>query len=512
MEQYLMYLRKSRADHDYTDEPVMDTLKRHRARLDEYCRRHGIYVPENNILFEVATGDSIASRPVMMELLHRVESGAFTAVLCIDMDRLSRGSGADQALVINTFKYSNTQIITPGKTYDFANESDEQFAELGMFIGRNEYRIIKKRLHQGKSDAVKEGKYPFSHQPYGYKKYKLERQRGFSLEVIPEQAEVVRLIFHLFVDEDMGAYRISNWLNEKGYKLRGNPWTACSVAKIIRNPVYIGKIRYENRKIVKVMQSGELVSKSVKNAEPLICDGLHEPIVDTDIFNHAQLIAASMARPHLTGSKPMKNPFSKLLKCSVCGKTLRLQMPHSGRPMLVCPTYHCKTKGVYMDYVEDAILATLNEWLDKYSIGERETPLRPVYDALVGNAAELDKQLSAEHQRQAKIYDLFERGMYTFEDFQTRMNASKEEISRLTESLDSTNKELKHVEKALAERENAEPITRTIVEHYNTLSIKEKNRLLRSVIHHIELDKPKAGHKHKDDFTLTVYPLIPKVT
>lgn len=81
MEQYLMYLRKSRADRDAVDEPVQQTLQRHKARLDEYCRQHRIFIPDENILFEVSSADSIASRPMMIELLHRVETGAFTAVL-----------------------------------------------------------------------------------------------------------------------------------------------------------------------------------------------------------------------------------------------------------------------------------------------------------------------------------------------------------------------------------------------------------------------------------------------
>ena len=244
MKQYLMYLRKSRADRDAVDEPVLQTLQRHRSRLDEYCKQHRIFIPEENVLFEVSSADSIASRPMMMELLHRVESGLFAAVLCVDMDRLSRGSGADQALVINTFKYSGTKIITPSKTYDFANDMDEQFAELGLFMAKSEYRQIKKRMRQGKIDAVKEGKYPAANPPYGYKTYKL-KQKGFSLEVVPEQAEVVKIIFEKYVNENAGSQVIGRWLNEHGYRDQfGNLWSTSHITKILADPTYTGKVRY----------------------------------------------------------------------------------------------------------------------------------------------------------------------------------------------------------------------------------------------------------------------------
>ena len=123
MSGYIMYLRKSRTDRGYAEESVELTLSRHRERLTELCDRMGIRC--DTVLQEVSSADSITGRPEMIRLLQMVETGAYDGVVCIDMDRLSRGSGADQALVISTFKYSGTKIITPGKIYDFAVETDE---------------------------------------------------------------------------------------------------------------------------------------------------------------------------------------------------------------------------------------------------------------------------------------------------------------------------------------------------------------------------------------------------
>ena len=105
MSGYIMYLRKSRTDRGYAEESVELTLSRHRERLEELCRTMSIHC--DTVLQEVSSADSITGRPEMIRLLQMVETGAYDGVVCIDMDRLSRGSGADQALVINTFKYSD---------------------------------------------------------------------------------------------------------------------------------------------------------------------------------------------------------------------------------------------------------------------------------------------------------------------------------------------------------------------------------------------------------------------
>lgn len=64
---------------------------------------------------EVVSGEFIASRPVMQELLSSVEKGLFEGVLVVEIERLARGDTMDQGIVAQTFKYSNTKIITQRK-------------------------------------------------------------------------------------------------------------------------------------------------------------------------------------------------------------------------------------------------------------------------------------------------------------------------------------------------------------------------------------------------------------
>jgi len=72
--------------------------------------------------------------------------------------------------------------------------------------------------------------------PYGYKVGNRRR-----LELVPEEAVVVRYIFRLYLQEGMGIRLIARRLNEEGLKTRrGGNWSMVSIRDILRNRVYLG--------------------------------------------------------------------------------------------------------------------------------------------------------------------------------------------------------------------------------------------------------------------------------
>ena len=108
--------------------------------------------------------------------------GLYTGVLVVDLERLARGNGADQAYISQIFQFSGTKIITPSKTYDPNDEFDQEYFEFGLFMSRREYKTINRRLIRGRQSSASEGKYISSIAPYGYRRVKLEGEKGFTLE------------------------------------------------------------------------------------------------------------------------------------------------------------------------------------------------------------------------------------------------------------------------------------------------------------------------------------------
>ena len=88
-------------------------LRRHRAGLLECAQRHGLLVED--WYPEVVSGESLYARPQMLRLLEDVEAGRYDAVLCMDLDRLSRGRMKDQGIILDAFRDSGHQDRHPGE-------------------------------------------------------------------------------------------------------------------------------------------------------------------------------------------------------------------------------------------------------------------------------------------------------------------------------------------------------------------------------------------------------------
>lgn len=509
MDKYLMYLRKSRAD--VGDEPVMQTLQRHRMRLEQLCESLHIHVDEGNVLYEVASGDSIASRPLMMELLHRVETGAFAGVLCVDMDRLSRGSGADQALVINTFKYSNTRIITPQKTYDFSLETDEQFAELGLFLGRAEYRTIKKRLMQGRIDSAREGKFCTGNPPYGYQTYKLEKEKGYSLKIVPEQAAIVREMFDMYSHKGMGYKLIAAALNARGSQSNHGPWTASHVYKILNDPTYCGKIRFRYKIHEKQMRDGQIVKTEHRNPGAILVPGLHEAIIPEELFNEAQAVKKTRRTPHIKIGFQMANPFCSLVHCAYCGKNLALAKDKKGVYRLHCITPGCNNHDIILPIFEERVIKALTAWLEAYEFDQPTNSKAGELERAQKATEALTEALDKETKRQGRIMELLEQGVYSVSDYQIRIAASREAAENLKAQLVSAQGTVSTLSQYEQARVDLVPSVQDLLTRYYSLPTpREKNLLLKNVVEYIVVEKPTKGRGTEQDFDLTVFPKLPR--
>lgn len=521
MDQYLMYLRKSRKDRDIELETgVFDTLQRHRDALMSLAAKQHYTIA--GIFQEVVSGDTIAERPEMQKLLSAVETGLYTGVLVMEVPRLARGNTRDQGTVAETFKYSNTKIITPDKTYDPSDEADEEYFEFGLFMSRREYMAINRRLQRGRMASLNEGKYIAGAAPYGYKKIKIPHQRGYTLSVVNEQAEVVREIYRLYTAGDprpdgtlepIGSYAIAERLNAQSIPSPGGvKWSASGVRDILKNPTYAGYVRWSYRPETKQMVDGIVQVTHPVSKEPHLKKGLHPAIISDNIWTAAR--AAMMGRSHapVPSRKRIANPLAGLLRCSVCGRSL-VQLPHgskNGAPMLMCPTPHCPTVGSLRYTVEAALMESLSNWLKSYRVnvtGEAQRTEHADLLAAERNLARTKKNLATLEKQRDNLFDLLEQGVYTQEVFVRRSKI-------LASRIDEAEKTVRQIKATIASLRTAEHTRRTLVPRirnvlniYDTLdSPADKNALLKSVLDHVVYSKTIRGKK--SDMRLYVYPRV----
>jgi site-specific DNA recombinase len=512
---YCMYLRKSRADIEAEARGEAETLARHEAMLWELAKRLNLYIPEGGIYREVVSGETIASRPVMQKLLTDVEQGMWQGVLVVEVERLARGDTMDQGLVAQTFKYSNTKIITPMKTYNPADEFDEEFFEFGLFMSRREYKTINRRLQAGRLASAKEGKYVGNKPPYGYVRKKLEGQKGYTLEPHPEQAPVVKMIYDLYTGGS-GISVICRRLNDmKIPAAKGGIWVPVSVRGILSNPTYIGKIRWNFRPQIKKMLDGQIVKERPRADQTTwtIVDGLHEAIIDEETFNAAQKILAenpSVPAPKYLG---VKNPLAGLIECGMCGRNM-VRRPYPNYPdTIMCQAIPCPNVSSHLHLVESRLLQALEDWLDRYKVTITQEDNRPDKELLEQSIERTAKEIEILEKQMGNLHDLLEQGVYTVETFLERSNLLKERIDDAQKVKEELKQQLKGI--SLREKSKTEmlPAVEKVIDLYWKLeSPEDKNKLLKEVLEKAVYTKEVSGrwHASPDDFKLVVYPKLPK--
>lgn len=523
MDQYLMYLRKSRKDRDVElATGNFDTLQRHRDALMALAKQRGYTI--THIFEEVVSGDSISDRPEMQKLLAAVETGDFAGVLVMEVPRLARGNTRDQGVVAETFQFSGTKIITPEKIYDPADEADEEYFEFGLFMSRREYKAINRRLQRGRMASLNEGKFVAGTAPYGYRRVRIPHEKGYTLEPHPEQAEIVREIFQLYTAGEaqpdgslrpVGSYGIANTLNARGVPSPGGvKWTATAVRDILKNPTYAGYLRWFYRPNKKQMIDGTVVVTNPVNKEAPLKKGLHEPIIPETVWTAAKSAMASRSHTPLPGRKQIANPLAGILYCSVCGRSL-VQLPQGshGAPMVMCPTAKCPTVGSRRDVAEAALLDALRNWLNSYKIDVRSQEGRTAVLSIQNAEKALSrarKSLDELNQQKGRLYDLLEQGVYTNEVFLQRSKLLAKRITEAEAQESALRDHLASLRKAELTQKSLVPRIQHVLDIYDTLETPaEKNALLKTVLDRAVYAKSSGGRYGESNLQLYIYPKLP---
>ncbi|MBW7573298.1 recombinase family protein [Caproiciproducens faecalis] len=485
-----IYLRKSRAEE--LSDTVDETLKRHRETLQEFAAKNNLDITK--IYEEVVSGESLYARPQMLQLLTDVERGEYDAVLCMDIDRLGRGAMSDQGVILETLKNADTKIITPRKIYDLNNEMDETYSEFETFMARQELKAIKRRMQRGIKKTIADGGY-VANAPYGYVKTTVNKRP--TLAVCEEEARFVRMMFDLYVNKGLGCQHIADTVNAMGAKPhRSEKFGRSSVMKILHNPVYTGKIVWNRKTQIRKGAKGNSKQITIQNSPDrwTVVAGIHPPIVQDEIFEQAQKMAACRSHPPAnTGS--VENPLAGLVYCAHCGAPMQRQVIRKGGAYLLCQKPGCMVSSA-LSLIEDAVVHELKSRMSEYRISQKNPALRPKSENREFlNTVESEIKTTA--GQIGKLHDLLEQGVYDLDTFLKRQTYLKEKENRLQKMKDTTTSSLP------IDCPNDSKKAVTLLEVYGAASTQKKNLLLKAMIGKIIYNKEKGAKP--GEFTLEVY-------
>lgn len=513
--EYAIYLRKSRKDLEMEAGGAGDTLLRHRADLMALARR--LHINVTQIYEEVVSGDTIAERPQMQKLLDDVERGLWRGVLVTEIPRLARGDTVDQGIMARAFRYSETLIVTPDKVYYPDNADDEQFMEFGLFMSRQEYKAINRRIQRGRLFSVREGKWVGNKAPYGWQRVKLPKEKGYTLEPEEHTSKVLLMMYDLAYTQRLKPPTIANHLNSLGIPSpSGGKWNAQVIRSILRNPVNAGWIRWGNRPAKKTVVNGEVKISRPRAKDVTLVPGRHEALVSQEVFDS---VCQSIVGPSRPGPKEVetKNPLSGLIVCGECGHAMVRRPYQSGRQeTLLCPYTHCSTVASDLSVVEEAVLDALRDWLRRfeleYDAAKKKAPkgvdpaasLRPLL-------ASLEKELSQLSAQEQRAYELVEQGVYTPQVFTQRSKAISNQQASIRQQMEAITDQIRDLERQAVSREQLAPAIRSVLDAYPTASSpQEKNDLLKSVLQKVIYTKTRRNRSRAGgDMKILIFPKLP---
>ena len=507
MAKYIEYLRKSQMDRDFENLSVEETLNRHRVILADFVKSKKLNVEV--ILEEVVSGESLSARPQMMKALELINTGEYDGIICMDIDRLSRGNGMDSSYIMSVLQTNNCKIITPNKTYDLLNEMDEQFADMKFMFSRYELSTIRKRLITGRDTSVKEGRFMGSTAPYGYKIIKLKGEKGNTLEVIPEEAQVVRMIFDWYTQDGLGAGQIADKLNTIHIKPRKvEEWSTEVVRKILINEHYLGKLPWKKNLVGKKFIDGQLQKKRYVNKEYEIHDGKHAPIISEEQFELAQQIRQDNRTRPIKTNLDVVNPFAGLLYCGHCETKMQLVKPSqknpNAKPRFKCTkSKKCGCKSHFSEEVETAIASAMKDWLMDYVI-ELDQTNEYKDDGLEVSLEMLKNRLEDLFEQQDSICELHEKKDYSDRLFKRRNAAIEAEIEEVESAIEELEQKLSELVEEADIKSSIIPTSQYLLDNYDDLTAKEKNDIWKLILYKVVYVKTEKGK----EFNITIYPKL----
>lgn len=404
-DEILEYLRKSQSDDPRLT--VEEVLAKHEAILADWAEKNlDAPIPEANIYREVVSGETIKGRPEIQKILRLIEGPRYKAILVVEPQRLSRGDLEDIGYMMKLLKHTNTLVITQNRTYDLRDEYDWNAFEIELKRGNEFLEYYKKIQNRGRLLSVSQGNYIGSTPPYGFDKcFVMDgKRRCPTLKENPEQADAVRLVFDLFVNKDMGRRRIANYLDEHGIKPpNADHWSQGTVREILTNVHHIGKVRWNWRKWVVIVEDGEFVKTRpvTKMGEYEIYEGKHEGIISEELYYAAQekLGRSSRAKREVK----VRNPFSSIMFCRKCGKAVVYK--HAKRDgealssaRLMCSDQgHCDTGSCLYADVLERVCQVLAECIENFEIEMQraESDSAKIHAKMIANLEKKMKELNA---------------------------------------------------------------------------------------------------------------------
>ncbi len=388
------------------------------------------------------SGKSMLNRPALQHMLRDAKQGKFDEVWVWKLSRIARNN-LDLLTIDKMFREYNISLKSYSESFDTSTPSGKLLFNMLAGISEFERETIVDNVKSGMKQRAKQG-YHNGGRLLGYRSVPSSNiQEKRMLVIDPEEAELVRLIFELYLS-GKGYKAIVNYVNDRNYKtIKGNNFDIQGVRNIIKNPTYAGYIQFN--RIINCASKRKLAT----DEERIFTKGSHEPIVSMEIWTRAKEINMKKAA---NNTKKIKKGFfilTGLLKCPHCGASMvagRVNKTSNGEKIVYnyyqCSRYKnvgrngCKPNSIPASYAEEYVLEsfkqyTVSDHLIKKVVDTMNKDLKTKTLPLVKKLEKTENELSKLSNKIDRLFDLMVEGVISNEEFrqkQTELEKSKMDL------------------------------------------------------------------------------------
>ena len=468
----------------------LNSLEAQKEFFSEYTQRTGdvlvkLYADEG------ISGTKIKNRKEFLRMMADAEKGMFDMVVVKDISRFARNT---VDLLQNVRKLKALGIETQFLTANMTSMGNSEFV-LTIFgaLAQEESANTSKRVKFGKKLNAEKGRVP--NIVYGYDKTIGDY---FNLEINKEESKVVKQIYKWYTEEGYGAAKISNMLNEKGYRTKRNcKWSQNAICRILTNEIYTGKIINGKQEISDFL-TGQRREKD--ETEWLVVERPELRIIEDEVFEKAQEILRGRNDAFNLNHERQSNKylFSTLIKCKECGWSFRRTVRtykntyvrwvcsgRNGKGADSCPNKTAVDEEELIQVLQEyfnRVLQQKNKVID-YVVKE----FQRVYKAKDENAEyekELNLQIARLQRLRQKYMDMYTDDLISREELNDKLGGTRQELDRLEN-------ELKMVSSNLTKGDQMEKILNDTFKQIEDITDVHEmtNVQLKRLIKKIEVDK-----------------------
>lgn len=468
----------------------LNSLEAQKEFFSKYTQRTGdvlikLYADEG------ISGTKIKNRKEFLRMMSDAEKGMFDMVVVKDISRFARNT---VDLLQNVRKLKALGIETQFLTANMTSMGNSEFV-LTIFgaLAQEESANTSKRVKFGKKLNAEKGRVP--NIVYGYDKTIGDY---FNLEINKEESKVVKQIYKWYTEEGYGAAKISNMLNEKGYRTKRNcKWSQNAICRILTNEIYTGKIINGKQEISDFL-TGQRREKD--ETEWLVVERPELRIIEGEVFEKAQEILRGRNDAFNLNHERQSNKylFSTLIKCKECGWSFRRTVRtykntyvrwvcsgRNGKGADSCPNKTVVDEEELIQILQEyfnRVLQQKNKVID-YVVKE----FQRVYKAKDENAEyekELNLQIARLQRVRQKYMDMYTDDLISREELNDKLGGTRQELDRLEN-------ELKMVSSNLTKGDQMEKILNDTFKQIEDITDVHEmtNVQLKRLIKKIEVDK-----------------------